>query len=54
MKKFLNKIIDGRDLSIEESFDVMNDLNVSILDDVQISAINCLKMQRRNQCIRNT
>ena len=39
MKKFLNKIIDGRDLSIEESFDVMNDLMSGNLDDVQISAL---------------
>ena len=39
MKKFLNKIIDGRDLSIEESFDVMNDLMSGNLDDVKISAL---------------
>tara|TARA_Y100000996_G_scaffold389650_1_gene350224 strand:+ start:2126 stop:3121 length:996 start_codon:yes stop_codon:yes gene_type:complete len=39
MKVFLNKIINGSDLSVEESFNIMNDLMSGKLDDIQISAL---------------
>ena len=39
MKVFLDKIINGSDLSVEESFNIMNDLMSGKLDDIQISAL---------------
>tara|TARA_Y100000768_G_scaffold190258_1_gene142543 strand:- start:661 stop:1653 length:993 start_codon:yes stop_codon:yes gene_type:complete len=39
MKVLLDKIINGSDLSVEESFDIMNDLMSGKLDDIQISAL---------------
>ncbi len=39
MKVLLNKIINGSDLSVEESFNIMNDLMSGKLDDIQISAL---------------
>ncbi|OUX21262.1 MAG: anthranilate phosphoribosyltransferase [bacterium TMED250] len=39
MKVLLDKIINGSDLSVEESFNIMNDLMSGKLDDIQISAL---------------
>ena len=39
MKVLLNKIINGSDLSVEDSFNIMNDLMSGKLDDIQISAL---------------
>jgi len=39
MKVLINKIINGSDLSVEESFNIMNDLMSGKLDDIQISAL---------------
>tara|TARA_B100000941_G_scaffold90189_1_gene62453 strand:+ start:1507 stop:2499 length:993 start_codon:yes stop_codon:yes gene_type:complete len=39
MKVLLDKIINGSDLNVEESFNIMNDLMSGKLDDIQISAL---------------
>ena len=39
MKALLDKIINGNDLNVEESFNIMNDLMSGKLDDIQISAL---------------